>query len=54
MSKLEKVAAQARMVALAAPCEFAEQCYNARYFFDCHPLQQLYVRVGLTVNVGEE
>ena len=50
-----KLAARSQqIIALRKPCEFAEQCYNPVYFFDLWPQQELFARVGMTVNVGEE
>jgi hypothetical protein len=40
--------------ALRYPCELAEQCNDPRYFVDVRPTAELFARVGLTVNVGEE
>lgn len=41
-------------IALQNPCEFAEQCSDARYFFGINPCVGLFAGVGMTVNVGQE
>lgn len=52
--KFDERASQQRMIALANPCEIAEQCNDRRYFFLFHPAQGIDCSIGLTVNVGEE
>lgn len=51
---LKTLAAQHRMIALAYPCEVAEQCSNRRYFFPVGLEPDVAAYVGLTVNIGEE
>lgn len=50
----KRLALHHRAVALANPCELAEQCVDPRYFFETHPMQGIRCVVGLTVNVGQE
>ncbi len=54
MSKLDTLAAQARRIAIAAPCQHAMQCADPRYFRCFYPRQGLRVGMVITVNVGEE
>lgn len=43
-----------RRIAIAHPCQFAEQCAEGRYMFTVNAAQGITCGVNLTVNIGEE
>lgn len=43
-----------RRIAMAHPCQFAEQCAEGRYMFTANAAQGITCGVNLTVNIGEE
>ncbi|GAB2806729.1 hypothetical protein GCM10027276_04360 [Comamonas piscis] len=50
----KKVIDRQRCIAIAYPCQFAEQCADGRYMFTVNAAQGITCGVNLTVNIGEE